>query len=73
MNLWDELPEAAELVDPMVHVHLTTGKIIGLQDISIIEFGKRLQKYGFVFISDGEGSYAVFFQHGVAALTTSSI
>lgn len=69
-DLWSELPEATELVDPVVHVHLVSGKIIGLQDISIVEVGRRLHNNGFVFLSDGSGSYAVFFSHGVAALTT---
>ena len=66
---WDDLPE---LVDPMVHVHLMSGKVIGLQNVSITEIGKRLHGNGFVFLSDGEGSYAIFFDHGVAALTTSN-
>lgn len=68
-NLFD-LDDLPDLVDPMVHVHLLSGKIIGLQNVSITEVGKRLHNHGFVFLSDGEGSYAIFFNHGVAALTT---
>lgn len=64
---WDDIPE---LTDPMVHVHLMSGKVIGLENVSIVEMAKRLHSNGFVFLSDGAGSYAVFFSEGVAALTT---
>jgi hypothetical protein len=60
------------MVDPVVNVHLTTGRIIQLAQVSIVEVAKRLHNYGFVYLSDGEGSYAVFFGHGVAALTVPS-
>lgn len=69
MTVFDGLPDASEMVDPVVHVHLMTGKIIGLQEISIVEIAKRLHHHGFVYTSDGEGSYCVLFKHGVAALT----
>jgi hypothetical protein len=48
------------------------GKTIRLAEISIVEVAKRLHNYGFVYLSDGEGSYAVFFGHGVCALTVPS-
>jgi hypothetical protein len=60
------------MVDPVVNVHLTAGRIIQLAQVSIVEVAKRLHNYGFVYLSDGEGSYAVFFGHGVAALTVPS-
>jgi hypothetical protein len=60
------------MVDPVVNVHLTTGRIIQLAQVSIVEVAKRLHNYGFVYLSDGEGRYAVFFGHGVAALTVPS-
>jgi hypothetical protein len=69
-NMFD-LDDMPELVDPLVHVHLMSGNILGLQNVSITEITKRLYSHGFVFMSDGEGSYAVLFDHGVAALTTS--
>lgn len=65
-------PDGSAMVDPMVNVHLVTGKIISLAEVSVVEIAKRLHHYGFVFLADGEGSYAVFFSHGVAALTVSA-
>jgi len=65
-----DFDDFTELTDPVVHVHLMTGKIIGLENVSITTLGKALMNNGFAFLSDGEGSYAIFFNHGVAALTT---
>lgn len=65
-------PDVSEMVDPVVNVHLTSGRIIQLAQVSIVEIAKRLHNYGFVYLSDGEGSYAVFFSDGVAALTVPS-
>lgn len=65
-----DFDDLTEMTDPVVHVHLVTGKVIGLENVSITTFGKALMNNGFVFLSDGEGSYAIFFDHGVAALTT---
>lgn len=62
-------PDVSEMVDPVVNVHLVSGTLIQMQQVSIVEIAKRLHHYGFVYLSDGEGSYAVFFGHGVAALT----
>ena len=64
-----DFPTGENLVDPIVHMHLIGGKVIELREVSIVELAKRLHKYGFVFLSDGEGSYAVFNDHGVAAIT----
>lgn len=64
-----DFPVDENLVDPVVHIHLIGGKVIELREVSIVEIAKRLHKYGFVFLSDGEGSYAVFNYHGVAAIT----
>lgn len=65
-------PDVSEMVDPVVNVHLVSGTVIQMQQVSIVEIAKRLHHYGFVYLSDGEGSYAVFFGHGVAALTVPS-
>lgn len=62
-------PDVSEMVDPIVNVHLVSGAVIQMAQVSIVEIAKRLHHYGFVYLSDGEGSYAVFFGHGVAALT----
>ena len=62
-------PDVSEMVDPIVNVHLVSGAVIQMAQVSIVEIAKRLHHYGFVSLSDGEGSYAVFFGHGVAALT----
>jgi len=71
VNLAD-LPDAGEMVDPMVNVHLLSGSIIQLQQVSVVKIAQHLHNNGFVFLADGEGSYAVFFSHGVAALTVKS-
>ena len=68
----DDFPDVSAMTDPFVDVHLTSGKTIRLAEISIVEVAKRLHHYGFVYLSDGEGSYAVFFGHGVCALTVPS-
>jgi len=65
-------PDVSEMVDPFVDVHLVNGKTIRLAQVSVVEIAKRLHHYNFVYLSDGEGSYAVFFSHGVAALTVPS-
>ena len=65
-------PDVSEMVDPVVNVHLVSGTVIQMQQVSIVEIAKRLHHYGFVYLSDGEGSYAVFFGSGVAALTVPS-
>jgi hypothetical protein len=57
------------MTDPIVGIHLMSGVVMAVQDISIIDLGKRLNKYGFVFLSSGDGEYSVIFRHGVAALT----
>lgn len=62
-------PDVSEMVDPIVNVHLVNGQVIQMAQVSIVEIAKRLHHYGFVYLSDGEGAYAVFFSHGVAALT----
>lgn len=67
-----DLPDVSEMVDPFVNVHLMSGSLITLAEVSIIEIARRLEQHGFVYLSDGEGSYAVFFHHGVAALTVPS-
>jgi hypothetical protein len=64
-----EFPDVSEMVDPIVNVHLVSGAVIQMAQVSIVEIAKRLHHYGFVYLSDSEGSYAVFFGHGVAALT----
>jgi hypothetical protein len=64
-----DFPDVSEMVDPFVDVHLVNGKTIRLAQISVVEMAKRLHHFGFLYISDDEGSYAVFFSHGVAALT----
>ena len=64
-----DFPDVSEMVDPVVNVHLVNGNIIQLAQVSIVEVAKRLHHHGFVYLSDGEGAYAVFFSHGVAALT----
>lgn len=65
----EDFPDVSQMVDPYVDVHLTSGKTIRLAEISIVEVAKRLHAHNFVYLSDGEGSYAVFFGHGVCALT----
>jgi len=67
-----DFPDVSAMTDPQVLVHLTSGRIIQLSEVSIVEVAKRLHHYGFCYLSDGEGSYAVFFSHGVAALTVPS-
>ena len=62
-------PDVSDMVDPQVLVHLTNGRIVQLAEVSVVEIAKRLYSNGFVFLADGEGSYAVFFRHGVCALT----
>lgn len=64
-----DFPDVSEMVDPVVNVHLVNGNTIQLAQVSIVEVAKRLHHHGFVYLSDGEGAYAVFFSHGVAALT----
>ena len=74
MTLDDQgFPDGSAMVDPHVHVHLVNGKTIHLAEVSVVEVAKRLHSNGFVFLADGEGTYAVFFRHGVAALTASAI
>ena len=68
----DDFPDVSAMTDPFVDVHLVSGKTIRLAEISIVEVAKRLHAHNFVYLSDGEGSYAVFFGHGVAALTVPS-
>ena len=65
-----DFPDGSMMTDPVVYVHLMSGRLLGLENVSIIEVAKRMRKYGFVLMSDGEGDYAVLFEHGVAALTT---
>jgi predicted Fe-Mo cluster-binding NifX family protein len=65
----NDFPDVSEMVDPIVNVHLTSGHVLKMAQVSIVEIAKRLQHHGFVYLSDGEGAYAVFFDHGVAALT----
>lgn len=67
-----DFPDSPSLIDPIVNVHLMTGRIIQLQEVSIVEIAKRLHQYGFLFLSDGNGEYAVFFKHGVACLVAGS-
>lgn len=62
-------PDGSAMTDPQVMVHLTSGRIVQLAEVSVVEVAKRLHQNGFVFLADGEGSYAVFFRHGVCALT----
>lgn len=71
---FDEMgfPDGAQMVDPLVKVHLLSGHTLHLQEVSIVELAKRLHHYGFVFLGDGQGEYAVLFSHGVAALVASS-
>jgi hypothetical protein len=69
IHLFDDI-DASGMTDPVVQIHLVSGRVFAIQDVSIIELGKRLNKYGFVFFSDGAGDYGVLFQHGVAALLT---
>jgi hypothetical protein len=57
------------MTDPVVGIHLVSGVVMSMRDISIIDLGKRLNKYGFVFLSSGDGEYSVIYRHGVAALT----
>jgi predicted Fe-Mo cluster-binding NifX family protein len=64
-----DFPDVSEMVDPIVNVHLVSGHVIKMAQVSIVEIAKRLHTHGFVYLSDGEGAYAVFFDHGVAALT----
>jgi len=64
-----DFPDVSEMTDPAVMVHLVSGRIVQLSEVSVVEVAKRLHHNGFVFLSDGEGSYAIFFKHGVAALT----
>jgi riboflavin synthase alpha subunit len=66
-----DFPDVSEMVDPIVNVHLVNGHVIKMAQVSIVEIAKRLQHHGFVYLSNGEGAYAVFFEHGVAALTVS--
>jgi len=70
-NMFHELDDIdmSGMTDPVVGIHLISGNTMVVQDISIIELGKRLNKYGFVFLSSGDGDYSVIFRHGVAALT----
>lgn len=65
-------PDVSEMVDPIVNVHLVSGVVIQMAEVSIVEIAKRLHNHGFVYLSDSEGSYAVFFGQGVAALTVPS-
>lgn len=65
----DGFPDGSAMTDPRVYVHLTSGRIVELDEVSIVEIAKSLYTNGFVFLADGEGSYAVFFRHGVCALT----
>lgn len=67
--LESDFPDVSEMVDPIVNVHLVSGHVIKMAQVSIVEIAKRLQSHGFVYLSDGEGAYAIFFDHGVAALT----
>lgn len=69
--IFDEsgFPDMPQMTDPAVNVHLVSGSTIQLQQVSIVQVAQRLHQNGFVFLSDGSGSYAVFFRHGVAALT----
>ena len=62
-------PDASDMTDPHVQIHLTSGRVIELQDVSVVEIAKRLHHWGFAFVSDGGGEYAIFFRNGVAALT----
>lgn len=65
-NFDDDLPE---MVDPYVGVHLVNGNTLIVQHVSIIDMGKRLNEYGFIFLSGGNGEYSVIYRHGVAAMT----
>lgn len=68
-DMFHDFDDDLEMVDPYVGVHLTNGNTLVVQHVSIIDMGKRLNEYGFIFLSSGDGEYSVIFRHGVAALT----
>lgn len=61
-----------ELKDPHVYIHLVSGRIIELQDVSINAIAEAVMRRGYVYLGDGTGKYLYLFRQGIAAITASN-